>query len=723
MHPIIHTKPIYSCPAEQPADLRMPEGWTPAWHQLETLKALEDPHIQVVINTAMTGDGKSLAAYLKTLQGGDHTAIGLYPTNELARDQMLQLQGYRQVFAASDLRIVRLSGPDLEAYAEQEELKRRSALSTLADQTEILLTNPDLFHYLHRGAYITPKDSPDRLWNQIDKNFDLFILDEFHLYQAPQICSVLNTMMLIRHTNRRKKFLFLSATPNEDFIGRLEKAGFQYQIIDPLEKERYVFPDTDQEIEDLRARGWRQVSRALDLEFVSLTPSPRSSEEWLRENGERILTFLLDHPGSKGAIILNSVASVKRLLPYFQALLAPQGWVVGENTGLTGRQAKDRSLETDLVLGTSTIDVGVDFRINFLIFESSDAGNFIQRLGRLGRHDGYWKEGQWIPFQRFSAIALTPNYLVERLFSGNSPVLISGELYERPYLQDQIRAQYGWINDFRGYYKRWGAIQSAFLCSQLGNKTIRDQYADSRVAFLESAERAFDVQIPKLFGLIKGWSQEWREQSGKTTGNPIAEEAVSFRGSTPFQCGLYDLNEEVEVDRFKIYSLPGILSNLEIEVIPKTDFLQQLQETAERTEQLIPKGRFEHCLLFLKLLRYREERLNWRFDYKGDLSPHADRYQVQVLRGIEVWQPDNPWIGAVNPRLRKQGWVCYVLRRPVAEVRSRLRLPMHFQIYPIGDRSTLGGQETPYSIAFGQSALLLDTLAFRLRSQGEVWIA
>jgi len=37
---------------------------------------------------------------------------------------------------------------------------------------------------------------------------------------------------------------------------------------------------------------------------------------------------------------------------------------------------------SDLVLGTSTIDVGVDFKINFLIFESESAGSFIQRLGR-----------------------------------------------------------------------------------------------------------------------------------------------------------------------------------------------------------------------------------------------------------------------------------------------------------------------------------------------------
>ncbi|NEQ39722.1 MAG: hypothetical protein F6K40_27110 [Okeania sp. SIO3I5] len=69
-----------------------------------------------------------------------------------------------------------------------------------------------------------------------------------------------------------------------------------------------------------------------------------------------------------------------------------------------------------MVIGTSTIDVGVDFKINFLLFESADSGNFIQRLGRLRRHDGYEKEGNFIRFNNFTAYALIPNFLVEILF-------------------------------------------------------------------------------------------------------------------------------------------------------------------------------------------------------------------------------------------------------------------------------------------------------------------
>jgi CRISPR-associated endonuclease/helicase Cas3 len=96
---------------------------------------------------------------------------------------------------------------------------------------------------------------------------------------------------------------------------------------------------------------------------------------------------------------------------------------------------------------------------------------------------------------------------------------------------------------------------------------------------------------------------------------------------------------------------------------------------------------------------------------------------VQVLKGLEVWQPNNPWATEINKKLRSQALVSYVLNRPVAEVRQRLRLPMHFQIYPIGDSSSFHEAAT-HSVAFGQSALLLDTLAYWLKGKGgEIWIA
>ncbi len=721
----ITLKPVYSCPASEiPHSVKLPENWLLSWHQAATLQAIRDPNIDVISNTAMTSDGKSLAAYLDSLQG-DCTAIGLYPTNELARDQETQIKSYIEEFQPDPKpRLVRLSGEELEIYAENEGLRKGAALGSRTFNSDILLTNPDIFHYLHRGAYLTNNDSPDKLWQRVDECFNLFIFDEFHVFQAPQITSVINTMLLIRHTNRCKKFLFLSATPNEQLIQRLQKAGFRCKDINPIEENKYQFPDTAAQCLNLEIQRWRQVSREITLQFISLESTSKASETWLRENSDLILSYFQQYPGSKGAIILNSIAAVKRLTPFFRELLQPHGLVVGENTGLSGKQEKERSLLADLVLGTSTIDVGVDFKINFLIFESADAGSFIQRLGRLGRHNGYERNGQVITFNHFTAYALTPKFLVEKLFLGNSPPLKSDGIYERPFFHQQIRDNYRKINNFQGYYSRWGAVQSMRLCRQLGHPTVKQQYEVSQKKFQVDCEQIFNTSLKQVFARSKEWEREWHQLSGKDKGNPIAEDAASFRGSSPLQCGIYDLTENNELDRFKTYDLPGILSNLEIEPMTEADFMRSLYYTVQSAGQPIAKGRFKHCLAFMKLRSYREERLNWRFTYSGKLEAIADAWKVQVLTGIEVWQPDNYWISEINKRLKQQALVSYVLHLPVAEVRSRLRLPMHFQIYPISDQYSFHDSTAPYAIAFGQSALLIDTLAYSFKSQGnEIWIA
>jgi len=719
----IQLKPVYSCPASDVFQkVHLPQGWKLAWHQLETLKALREPETDVVFNTAMTGDGKSLAAYLDILQGDCH-AIALYPTNALAADQENQVRGYIENFQPpNEPRVNRLSGPELEIYAENEGLRKGSAIASRAGQSEVLITNPDIFHYLHRGAYLMGNDTPDKLWNRIDKDFDLFIFDEFHVFAVPQVASVLNTMLLIRATNRRKKFLFLSATPRDSLLKRLDKAGFRCRVIDPIDEGRYQFPETQAEAEALQAAHWRQVARSIDLTFVAMEPTSKASETWLKENQESILNQFLEHPGSKGAIILNSIAAVKRLMPAFRKCFAQHGLTVRENTGLSGGQEKAESLAADLVIGTSTIDVGVDFRINFLIFESSDAGNFIQRLGRLGRHDGYEKDGQAVQFDGFRAYALVPNFFVERLFAGDEAALTNGEVCDRIHFQTLVREKYRRINDFEGYYKRWGAVQSFNLLFNLKHPSIQQQYAGSLQRFQSSCEEVFDTSLKKVAGRVRGWANEWQQLSGKK-GNPIAEDAKSFRGSSPLQCGLYDLTEANERDRFKTYDLPGVLSNLDIEMWSKTAFLDMLDETAKRSGQPIAKGSFKHCMGFMKLRSYREEPLNWKFTYPGDLQPIADAYKVQVLLGLQVWQPDNPWIGSINQRLKQQAIVCYVLRKPVREARLRLQLPMHFQIYPISDSNSIHDTNAPYSLVFGQSALLIDTLAHRFRQEGgEIWV-
>jgi CRISPR-associated endonuclease/helicase Cas3 len=52
--------------------------------------------------------------------------------------------------------------------------------------------------------------------------------------------------------------------------------------------------------------------------------------------------------------------------------------------------------------------------------------------------------------------------------------------------------------------------------------------------------------------------------------------------------------------------------------------------------------------------------------------------------------------------------VCFISDRDRNYLRSKLGLPMQFQAYGLSDR--MDDHNPPYTIAFGQSALMLETL-------------
>lgn len=692
-------KPVYSCPAQTlPSGITLPAGWDGlSRHQVETYEALQDSTIDVVFNTAMTGDGKSLAAFLAAVTNRTYT-LAMYPTNELARDQEKQVTGYKALFKPeNDPQIYRLNAAILEDFITTNKLSSKLAgLCDRADNSEILLTNPDIFHYIHDFRYLRRNqkgqgDNADRLFAKIDDNYNLFIFDEFHIFSSPQIASVINAILLIKHTLPGKKFLFLSATPNALLEEFLSKAGLKYCIIDPVNQGGYRFASGDK---------WRQISYPINLTFPQkLEPNLRSSYNWIVENAETtILKFFQDSPGSKGAIILNSIAAVKTLIPKFKAIFEPLGLKVRENTGLTGETEKSKSVEdADLLLGTSTIDVGVDFRINFLVFEAADAGNFIQRFGRLGRHPG---------FDIYQAYALLPNFIVERLFEVDNHPLQDGETRDRISLSEAIRAHYGYVNEFKQYPKRWGGIQSACVHLELEkNYQMKTKYPEAADNFAADIEQALGVTIKQMRGQLFRCMEKDKKK--------IIEEARSFRGISQLDCGIYDMTnpDEPEKERFKTYNLPSLLSNFHFELMTSTDFLNRARKAG------LAVSRFEKALCYLKLTGYRELREDWQFYYsRDDISEIAKSGKVQILKGLEVTGGTNE----ISRKLSSRGLVCFVSDRDRATLRAKCGLPVHFQAYALSDR--FDGKPN-YTIAFGRSALLLETLIWHWKpQQDEGWI-
>jgi CRISPR-associated endonuclease/helicase Cas3 len=690
----VKLKPVYSRPASYlPEVIKLPDGWDSlSWHQVETFEALSDPSLDIVFNTAMTGDGKSLAAYLKAMTGLNST-LAMYPTNELARDQERQVQEYKGKFLPKyDPQIYRLTGASLERFVETNQLStKQQGIINRLNNSEILLTNPDIFHYIHDFRYLRRNsqnpgkgDNADKLFRKLDESYKFFVFDEFHIFSSPQISSILNALLLIKHTAKRRKFLFLSATPSRLLLDFLERSGFSYKVIDPVKDEAYAFSSHE-------ALNWRQISQPITLSFPDdLQPNSKSSYDWITENAESvILNFFLENQGSKGAIILNSIASVYKLMAKLAPLFKQHSLTVLPNTSLTGESERGRSLqEADLLIGTSTIDVGVDFKINFLIFEASDAGNFIQRFGRLGRHQG---------FSIYQSYALVPNFLVARLFKGkdetDSPALTDGEDYDRIYFTEKIRESWSFVNQFEGYPSRWGSLQSVCMHRELRSKHMAKTYPKAQDGYRTDVEKALRVNLKHKYGQVA--------ELLKMKQNKIVDEARSFRGSSQLDCAVYDLtnSDEPESDRFKSYHLPGLLSNFVIEPIEKKAFLQKAVKAG------LSIKRFEKALCYLQLSGFREVRENWHFYYdRSDFGDIRRLRQVQILKNLQVTTGWN----SISQALSARGMVCFISDRDRNYLRSKLGLPMQFQAYGLSDR--MDDRNLPYTIAFGQSALMLETL-------------
>ncbi len=692
----IRTLPVYSKLADEadvPAEVaaRLPEGWRLSQHQVETYLALTGGEYDVVFNTAMTGDGKSLAAYLRTLVSG-RSVMAMYPTNELARDQQAQLDGSRKQWRCEEVRVTPLSAGRLETMIADGTYSRKAdAIRHLADNNDVVLTNPDIFHYLAQFFYTRKDDAPDMLFSRkIVDLFDLFVFDEFHIFQTPQVVAVLNALLLVREVSGAaapKRFSFLSATPDPLLQEYLVKAGFRVKLIQPEDRGWYQHT-----LAPVNLAQWRPIVQATDIHFWK-TGSDYRVEEWAAEHLEdTLLSFCRRRrAGAKGAIIVNSVATAHRLLSQLGPAFEAEGLHVSLNTGFTGESLKRVSLEADLLIATATVDVGVDFRINFLVFESRDSGTFLQRLGRLGRHKD---DGRGHAFEVFEAHALVPNFVNERLFEGKGderlPLLDSAEI-TRADLSRAVCTAYPSPASFKSYAREWGWVQSAHVYYKLGSGTIRDSYETARTHLKQHYWDVWGIDTRRALNDYVELTKNARQ---------IAEEAQSFRGGSPFECGVIDMSE-AGADSVKRYDLFTLVANASLEWLDPAEFARE----AARRSAPLSAAAVEKMAGWFRFHGFSDTRRAITVSLRDAVGAWgADRLGVpQVIEGVELDVAGLDWLNELNAHLRRRKFVATLCLIPPGELRYCLHLPPMFDLLTFDARDGAQG-----SIAFAREALLLN---------------
>ncbi len=716
----VHLHPVYSKLAgpELLAEIlrgrSLPTGYELREHQAMTLQALEDPAVDIVANTAITGDGKSLAAYSQVLLGtadsNPRTVLGLYPTIELSRDQERQFGDYQRRFQTT-LRWESLWGAKLTELESGEYGGRANALLTLLRTNDVVLTNPDIFsrimNFQYQSGIYTRQELP---WTAIT-HFHLLLFDEFHLFSMPQFVSAVTALTYAQETARkwRPKALFSSATQHPALLGLIHRAGMHQRLITG---SYTTGPEP----------GYSPILHPADLHIHQLT-GEQNAESWIWEH----VHFIEDawrtcdgkHP--RVAIIVSSVATARRvanfLAGYFASCpLKPGGLRVEEITGLA-RGSLD-ALDADIVVGTSTIDVGVDFHINLLIFEALNAGQFLQRLGRLGRFHG--DEQVFASYSAHALISAKTPWISQRIESALHEAGVGdGDAVDRPHtLRAAIEASYPSETDFESYARRWGAVQGYHTVHVLRHE-LRE-YGDDESAY-EPLAADLEARYVHLFDWkslrpIKG--RYYRLKNDQVEGQALLDEVLSFRGSSPFQVALWDASRKpTTADCFTVYDLFFVLQATNWQPIAEEEFFQALRnvvpsseiERQDREFRWVLRDKHERplCMRVSSFLEDRERLLLGLERYVED-EYLLDR--PVAIKGVRVEEPrTGAALSEVNNVLARARVVCYITRQSIPELR-RYRLPALFPLY----RLRVHGMSAPCTVTFGKPALMLDAL---LRTQ------
>jgi len=356
-------------------------------HQVDVFEQSKDADI--ILDLAPTGTGKTNAGLSVLKHQPNQSAVYIAPTNALIEQQT---EAAKQFVRDANLpHVVKsASAKDIKSWPD-DKVGRRSGeklynvlrnpatvFNDVGANTPILLvTNPDIFYYATFFAY----NNLDRgnIANGFYTKFSTVIFDEFHLYDAKQLVGMLFYLAyshVFRFFENERKVVLLTATPEpacELALQNLKQAGVKIARIDGETGNTNLLPS----------------QTAVNLE---LRPKPDSKEEWLAELAAEVIQRFRERPDENGAVILDSLDNINRL----SDLLRQQGLGddIGRITGPAPKKDRQRAMQCQIILATSTVDVGFNFErhpqpkrqnLDWLIFSARDRAAFWQRIGRVGR--------------------------------------------------------------------------------------------------------------------------------------------------------------------------------------------------------------------------------------------------------------------------------------------------------------------------------------------------
>jgi len=355
-------------------------------HQVDVYNAAKDHDL--ILDLSATGTGKTKAGFSVVLENPTRNVVYVAPTNALVEQQTIAAEKF--VKAAGLPHVVKAaSAKEIKSWPNDRVGRRagEKIYNVLQDPSTLfpecgggrpvlLVTNPDIFYYAAFFQY--NRRDRSNIASVFYKSFATVIFDEFHLYDAKQLVSLL-FYLAVSHVfgyfQNNRKVVLLTATPDpacEEALKTLETDGVRVARIDGNGKTGHLIPS----------------QTAVNLEVRSYT----EKDEIIREIVGEVCDRIQNRPDDNGAVILDS----KDTLNAISTELRDRGYehYCGRITGDTPKQDRPKAAQKQVILATSTVDVGFNFEreierdrqnLDWLIFSSRDRFSFWQRIGRVGR--------------------------------------------------------------------------------------------------------------------------------------------------------------------------------------------------------------------------------------------------------------------------------------------------------------------------------------------------
>jgi len=383
----LEPRSIANCPhPDLPSELAQAFMNQTLQHQVDVYKAAETNHI--ILDLAPTGTGKTKAGLSVLHHNRDRNAVYIAPTNALIEQQteaakkFVSDAGLPHIVKAASAKDIKSWRDDLVGKRSGEKLYNvlREPATIFPEcgggRPILLITNPDIFYYATFFAY----NNLDRgnIASEFYNSLATIIFDEFHLYDAKQLVSLFFYLALSKefgYFQHKRKVVLLTATPEpacEQALKTLEYSGVKIARINGEEQTDHLIPS--------QTAVSLEIRQQLDRDAL------------ITDIANEVVHRLKNYPDHNGAVILDSKDILNRLSDELRARGLEN--ICGRITGSTPINQRQKAAQKQIILATSTVDVGFNFErevepdrqnLDWLIFSTRDRFSFWQRLGRVAR--------------------------------------------------------------------------------------------------------------------------------------------------------------------------------------------------------------------------------------------------------------------------------------------------------------------------------------------------